>query len=337
VNDVLIVMLLDSWDVVGAVTFSKPIGYLEHGTDFDGTLRNADKAMDYFAVVGAIPFLDRIFDKNPVYRLGPPGFNVITGISVGHLIDRYQGKDKDYHDPETPDFLDQFIDAKNNDPENVDDAQIISWLMVNMIAGADTTAILIRSVVYYGLKNPEIWAKLVAEIREAVPKSSLPPAYKDVRNLPYLDAVVRESSRFHPGVAMTLERYVPKGGYTLSNGDYLAEGLAVGMNPYIICRNKSVFGPDANEFRPERWLRDEDAGESQEQFKPRLTAMNKADLSFGAGARICIGKNMALWQVFKVLATLIALYDFELVTKEWTVINSFFMRQEDFKIKLRRV
>lgn len=336
-NDILTLTLLDTWDVVGAVTFSKPIGYLEHGTDFDGTLRNADKAMDYFAVVGAIPFLDRIFDKNPVYRLGPPGFNVITGISVGHLIDRYQGKDKDYHDPETPDFLDQFIDAKNNDPENVDDAQIISWLMVNMIAGADTTAILIRSVVYYGLKNPEVWSRLVAEIREAVPKSSLPPAYKDVRNLPYLEAVVRESSRYHPGVAMTLERYVPKGGYTLSNGDYLPEGLAVGMNPYIVCRNKAVFGADANEFRPERWLRDENSGETQEEFKTRLTAMNKADLSFGAGARICIGKNMALWQVFKVLATLIALYDFELVTKEWTVINSFFMRQEDFKIKLVRV
>ena len=68
--------------------------------------------MDYFALVGAIPFLDRVFDKNPIYRLGPPGFNVITGISVGHLINRYQGNDKEHHDSDTPDFLDHFIEAK---------------------------------------------------------------------------------------------------------------------------------------------------------------------------------------------------------------------------------
>lgn len=322
---------------MGAVTFSKAIGYLERGTDFDGTLSNADKAMDYFAVVGTMPFLDKVFDKNPVRRFGPPGFNVITGISVGHLIDRYQGKDKDYHDPETPDFLDKFIDAKNDDPDNVDDAQIISWLMVNMIAGADTTAILIRSALYYSLQHPDVWAKLTAEVRAAVPKQSVPPAYKDVRGLPYLDAVVREASRIHPGVGMTLERYVPAGGYTLPSGQFLPEGVAVGMNPYIVNRNPAVFGPDADTFRPERWLRDEDAGETEEQFKLRLAAMNRADLSFGAGARLCIGKNMALWQSFKVLATLITLYDFELATKEWTVINSFFMRQEDFKVKMTRV
>ena len=111
----------DTWDVVGAITFSEPIGYLDKGKDFDATLQNADKAMDYFCVVGTMPFLDRVFDKNPVYRIGPPGFNTITSISIQHLIDRYQGKDKDVHDPNTPDFLDKFIEAKKADPDNVDE------------------------------------------------------------------------------------------------------------------------------------------------------------------------------------------------------------------------
>ncbi|KAI6784130.1 uncharacterized protein J7T54_004676 [Emericellopsis cladophorae] len=330
-------ILFYTWDIVGAVTFSQPIGYLDKGEDFDGTLYNADKAMDYFAVVGTMPFLDRVFDKNPIYRIGPPGFNTITGISVQHLIDRSLGKDKDMHDPNTPDFLDKFIETKKADPENVDDGQIISWLMVNMIAGADTTAITIRSALYYALKHPRVWQKLTEEVLTAGFRGRTPPPYKDARALPYVDAVIREALRVLPGVSMTLERYVPRGGYSLPSGDYLPEGAIVGMNPYITNRNKAIFGEDADDFRPERWLWDERSGETEEVFQARLTRMNKADLSFGAGSRLCVGKNMGLFQTYKVLVTLITLYDFKLTTdKEWKVINSFFARQEGFEVSMWR-
>lgn len=131
------VLVLDTWDVTGAVTFSKRFGYLDEGRDFDGTLYAADKAQDYFVVVGAIPILDRIFDKNPIRHIGPPGFNTSTGISIQSLGARYSGEDKDYHNPDVPDYLDKFIEAKKMNPDEVDDPQIISWLMVNMIAGSD--------------------------------------------------------------------------------------------------------------------------------------------------------------------------------------------------------
>ncbi|RSM00733.1 hypothetical protein CDV31_011658 [Fusarium ambrosium] len=330
--------LFYTWDVVGAVTFSQPIGYLEKGYDFDGTLSNADKAMDYFTVVGTMPFLDRVFDKNPVCHIGPPGFNTITGISIKHLVDRYQGNDKDYHDPEKPDFLDKFIEAKNADPENVNDAQIVSWLMVNMIAGADTTAITIRSSLYFSLKNPAVWKRLTDEVLAADFHGRTPPSYKEVKALPYVDAVIREALRMLPGVSMTMERYVPREGFTLPNGDYLPEGTIVGMNPYILARNKSVYGEDADTFRPERWLRDEANGETEEQFQKRLLLMNQTDLSFGGGSRICVGKNMGLFQTYKVLATLITLFEIELADqkKEWKVINSWFPRQEGLEVKMKK-
>lgn len=329
---------LDTWDVVGAVTFSQPIGYLEKGYDFDGTLHNADKAMDYFTVVGTMPFLDRVFDKNPICHIGPPGFNTIAGISVKHLVDRYQGNDKNYHDPATPDFLDKFIEAKKADPENVDDAQIVSWLMVNMIAGADTTAITIRSSLYFSLKHPSVWNRLTKEILTANFRGRTPPSYKEVKALPYVDAVIREALRMLPGVSMTMERYVPRGGFALPNGDYLPQGTIVGMSPYILARNKSIYGEDADEFRPERWMRDEEHGETEEGFQKRLLLMNQTDLSFGGGSRICIGKHMGLFQTYKVLATLVTLYEIELADpkKEWKVINSWFPRQEGVEVKLRK-
>ncbi|ROW10049.1 hypothetical protein VPNG_06518 [Cytospora leucostoma] len=317
-------LLYYTWDVVGAVTFSQPIGYLEKGHDFDGTLGDSETALDYFAVVGMIPVLDHWFDKNPVVHIGPPGFNTITGISLRHLVDRYQGKDADYHDPEQPDFLDKFIEAKHANPKEVDDAQIISWLMINMIAGADTTAATLRSAFYYSFRDKRIWKRLQDETLTAGLHNKIPVAYSDARAIPYVEAVVREALRILPGVSMPLERYVPQGGYRLSDGSLLPEGSILGVNPYLLARNKEIYGEDAEDFRPERWLRNEAVGETQEEFERRLAAMNSADLTFGGGRRICTGKNLGLFQVYKVLATLVALYEFDLVEpdREWKVINT---------------
>ncbi|KAJ5611906.1 hypothetical protein N7528_009011 [Penicillium herquei] len=302
-----------TWDVVGQATFSQPIGYLEKGYDFDNTLKTANIAMDYFTLVGQMPILDRLLDKNPVYRLGPPSFGTITNISIQHLVDRLQGSDAGYHDPAKPDFLDKFIQTKENFPDTVDDTLIISWLMVIMIAGADTTAITLNAALYSSLKQPSIWQRLRSEIPTHDSNSSFSAtSYKDSRNFPSLNAVVCEA----------LRRYVPA-------------GCVVGINPYVVGRNKSVFGENADTFRPERWLRDEKL-ETEEEFQQRLHLMNNTDLAFGGGSRICIGKHLAPLEVHKVLATLISRYDIAFVdpTKEWETHNSFFVRQSGIKVKL---
>ncbi|CAI7621231.1 unnamed protein product [Penicillium manginii] len=315
----------------------QPIGYLEKGYDFDGTLGTANIAMDYFTLVGQMPILDHLLDKNPIYKLGPPSFGTITNISVQHLVDRLQGADASYHDSEKPDFLDKFIEAKGNFPDVVDDTLIISWLMVIMIAGADTTAITLNAALYYSLKQPSVWQRLRSEIPVHDSNSSSTTSYKDSRTFPYLNAVVREALRCHPGVAMILERYVPNGGLNLPDGRHVPAGCVVGMNPYVVGRNESVFGEDAEKFRPERWLRDEKR-ETEDEFQERLRLMNNTDLAFGGGSRICIGKHLGLVEVYKVLATLISRYDISFVdpTKEWSTHNSFFVRQTGIEVKLSR-
>ena len=59
--------------------------------------------------------------------------------------------------------------------------------------------------------------------------------------------------RLHPGVAMPLERIVPQGGAEIC-GRFIPEGTVVGVHPWVIHRNESIFGKDAHEFRPDRWL-----------------------------------------------------------------------------------
>lgn len=60
----------------------------------------------------------------------------------------------------------------------------------------------------------------------------------------------------HPGVSYPLERIVPKTGAEIS-GFHLPAGTIVGMNAAVIHRDRSIFGDDADTFRPERWLSDD--------------------------------------------------------------------------------
>ncbi|KAK7959210.1 cytochrome P450 [Apiospora aurea] len=324
-----------AWDVVGTVTFSQPIGFLEKGCDFNGVLDAAKKSTDYFAAVGQIPVLDYWLDKNPVHRIGPPSFGAAVNIALQHLVDH------------------KFIEVKKSDPEIVDDSMIISYLMINLLAGADTTAITLCSAFYYGPRDLAVWSRLQKELDGIVKDKATPVSWRDARSSPYLEAVMREAIRMLPGVAMNFERYVPEGGLVVppatnakasrgqdQNQGFVPAGTIVGLNPYVVARNPSVYGDETNTFRPERWLKGEE--EPEAAYQMRLAAMNAADLSFGAGARVCIGKNLALLQAYKAVATLAARYDIELAdpASRWRVTNSWFPRQEgglDVRLKMRAV
>lgn len=80
-----------------------------------------------------------------------------------HLIARSSGKDPNFN-PKVPDFLQHFLNAKNTHPDLVDDGIIMGYLLVNLLAGADTTAITIRAIFYYALRHPEVYKKLEAEV-----------------------------------------------------------------------------------------------------------------------------------------------------------------------------
>ncbi|KAK3940293.1 Pisatin demethylase [Diplogelasinospora grovesii] len=324
-----------AWDLISSATFSRRFGYMDKGHDFDQTIATADKSLDYFATVGQMPFLDFLMDKNPIMRIGPPNLSNITGIALNSLVARLQGKDENY-DAKIPDFMQHFIESKNTHPDLVNDGVIMGYLLVNLLAGADTTAITLRAIFYFGLHNPSAWKKLEAEIAAAGFPADQPAPYNAARALPFLEAVCREAMRMHPGVGMLLERYVPAGGLTLPDGSYVPQGAAVGLNPYVIGRNKSVWGEDADEFRPERWLQNE--GEDDEAYKARLQKWNAADLTFGNGSRVCIGRNLALVEVYKIVATLVSRYEVELVDpkREWKVTCSWFPRQTGVICKLRK-
>lgn len=326
----------DTWDVMAKTTWSRRVGYLEKGYDFDGSLKVSEKAMDYLSAVGMNPKLDRLLEKNPIIRIGPPTFGAIADLGRSHLMARINGEDG--HDAAKPDFLDFYLEAQRQHPDVVDVYRILSYMLVNLAAGTDTAAISLRSVLYLSLKHPRVYARLEDEIL-AAPLSRLPAPYAEARRLPYLEAVMRECLRYLPGNCFALERYVPRGGLAMPDGSHVPEGTAVGFNAYVINRNEvnGVWGPDAGEFRPERWMRAD--GEAEDAFRARLQAMNAADLTFSAGSRKCLGINIGKVEVTKTVATLVRLFRFELAhpDQDWSIHNSIFPRQSGviFKVMQR--
>ena len=95
--------------------------------------------------------------------------------------------------------------------------------------------------------------------------------------------MVSEALRMCPSVALSMPRYPPKGGVTIC-GEYFPETVQVGCNAHVIHFNKENFGDDADDFNPERWLVSD----------VRNKEMEKYLLTFGAGSRTCVGKNISL-------------------------------------------
>lgn len=213
-------------------------------------------------------------------------------------------------------------------------------MLVNLAAGADTTAATLRTIFYYTLRNPRVWSTLQSAILAAPfaqPSArALPAPYSQARAIPYLEAVVREALRLVPGNLFPQERYVPAGGLTLPDGRFVPEGTAVGFSAYVTHRNKATWGEDAGEFRPERWLQAE--GEADEAYAGRMRRYNDSDLSFGAGSRKCIGMNLGLLEVYKAVATLVAMFDVELVDRDvpWTLKAELFPRATGITCRIRR-
>lgn len=211
-------------------------------------------------------------------------------------------------DPNRQDMMSQFLEAKKTHPETVNDAIVHLYVMSNILAGSDMTAIVMRTCIYHALKNHNILARLRNEFEAA--GLTYPPPYKATLALPYLNAFMREAMRIHPATSFTLERVVPAGGMTSPNGHTLPAGTIVSASPWSIHFNKEVYGDDVDTFNPDRWL--QGADESSEAYKQRLTTMKSSDMSFSKGPRVCLGMHIAEQELWKAIPTLLGLFDVSL-------------------------
>ena len=236
-------------------------------------------------------------------------------------------------DSQRHDMLAGFIAAKTKHPDTVDDTMVLRYTMTNIISGSDTTSIAMTSILYNILKSPTVLTRLRAELDAA--NLTYPPDFRTASALPYLNAVIREGLRIHPVIGFSSERIVPPAGLHLPDGRRLPPGAVVAMSAWITHFDTEIYGVDAADFRPERWLRG--ANEDTHTFEERLAKMNRADLTFSVGPRACLGKHIGRLEIWETVPTLVACFEMDLVESGSGVgFNSaFFVKFAGVDVKIR--
>lgn len=167
-----------------------------------------------------------------------------------------------------------FTDVWLQQEDKMSQEDVFLGVAASVGGGSDTTYVTIVNIIHLLGEHPEVSGKLRDEIDEAVKRDGLKKgliSYETARRLPYLQAVIKESMRIIPIVAVQPPRVVPKGGDTLA-GYFFCEGLTVGVNPWSTRMNTKYFGDDADIFVPERWLGEgEDAKRNEYYHMPVWT------------------------------------------------------------------
>ncbi|KAF2446021.1 cytochrome P450 monooxygenase-like protein [Karstenula rhodostoma CBS 690.94] len=328
-TDIMLWYNYTTFDIISDLTFGEPLGCLrERGyhpwVDLLLGLLKAQGIMatrNKYPLVAAYDRLVSLFSDNSAALRARLSFG--QGLTA---------KVKERLEAQTPraDFFSEVIKNQGIGEKALSRGEMVTSGQALLAAGSETTATLLSGVTFLMLKNPDIYTKLVQEIRGRF-TSAEQITFAAVEKLEYTIAVLQEALRYYPPVPTGFPRVAPKGGDTVS-GRYIPGGTAVYVSQHATNHSARNFAePDA--FVPERWLKD-----TPEKFKQdNRAAMNP----FSFGPRNCIGKNLAYAEMRVILAKVIWHFDLELMPgmDDWLERHKLFMLWEKpaLMVRLRRV
>ncbi|KAK1946018.1 Cytochrome P450 86A8 [Phytophthora citrophthora] len=194
-------------------------------------------------------------------------------------------------------------ETKQPDPKYLRDV-VVSF----MTAGRDSTTAALTWFFYTVSQHPEVEAKIRQEIAVKTPElmsGDIPsPSLAQVNELVYLEATVKEALRLNPAVPSNIREALED--VTLCDGTVVKAGEAVSWSSYSMGRMPHVWGPDAKEFKPERWI-EADTG--------KLIAVSPYKFTlFNAGPRSCLGTKLAMMEVKITAASVLSKYHLTVVS-----------------------
>ncbi|KAF8939725.1 hypothetical protein BGZ58_008914 [Dissophora ornata] len=217
------------------------------------------------------------------------------------------------------DLLDLFVKWRDDDGRALSDVELRDVFINFIIAGRDTTAQALSWMYYEVMMNPVVQQNIWQEVDQLGGEPNYDMLTKEMR---YSSAVFHEALRLYPAVPRNLKTAVADD--VLPNGTIVRAGDRVMFSSYAIGRNKSVWGPQATEFVPERWFEGNAAeiekGVLQNRNYPQGHVWPKVRKespskfsSFNAGPRICLGQTFATLEALTVINMISSRFEFKLV------------------------
>lgn len=291
-----------AFDIIGDLAFGAPFGMLRNGVDlaevresptsppiYAPAIEILNRRGEVSATLGCFPALKPYarYLPDPFFSNGLNAVKSLAGIAIASVKNRLDNPP----DVERKDLLSRLQEGRDDAGQPLGREELTAEALTQLIAGSDTTSNSSCALLNYLVCNPRVFAKLQAELDQAIPSGVDVPTHDMVRDLPYLNNVIEETLRHHCTSGIGLPRQVPPDstGVTIL-GHFFPAGTVLSVPTYTLHHSKDIWGDDVEEFKPERW----------ENITPR---QKLAFIPFSYGPRSCVGRNVAEMEMKLIAAT----------------------------------
>ncbi|CAG7921899.1 unnamed protein product [Penicillium olsonii] len=287
-----------SFDIMGAVGFGKEFNNLGTGIEHPA-IKAVHDHMGILGVLGHVPWFLNLASRIPGAASGYSSFFKWCG-------DEIERKQKDWSADETPQdvvswllkaYVEKDVSAAPSEAALHEDSRVV------IVAGSETTATTLASVLYYLVKNPAVLANLQRQLDDAIPAGADDWSYEKVKSISYLDDIIQETLRLRPAVMTGGYRVTPEEGITVDEV-YIPGGVNVFV-PVQLVQTDERYYTNAKDFVPERWNEKRDMCTDGAPFFP-----------FVLGPYSCPGKNLAILSLRVSLSVLVQTFNIEFAPGE---------------------
>ncbi|GMH22695.1 hypothetical protein Nepgr_024538 [Nepenthes gracilis] len=198
------------------------------------------------------------------------------------------------------DLLTRFMKKKGSYTDKFLQHVILNFLL----AGRDTSSVALSWFFWIVSRDPRVEEKILIEICTVLMETrgsdtckwlDQPLGFEELDRLTFLKASLSETLRLYPSVPEDSKHVIAND--VLPDGTFVPAGSSVTYSIYSVGRMESIWGEDCLEFKPERWLSSDGSRiEMQDSYK---------FVSFNAGPRICLGKDLAYLQMKSIAAAVL--------------------------------
>ncbi|KAJ3785301.1 cytochrome P450 [Lentinula aff. detonsa] len=208
-----------------------------------------------------------------------------------------------------------FRDAVRNDQQrsslcvSLADDQVASgltdlekeWVAGSLsVAALETTSTTLSFFLYAMVLHPKVQQEAQLEIDRVVGRSRN-PTFADMVHLPYVRAILKEVLRWQPAIPLAVPHIVMEDDWY--EGYFIPKGTTCIPNIWSMNRDKDIYGPEADQFRPERFLRQSEKGagyELRDEYEN-----DDGHCAYGFGRRVCVGRHVADNALFIDICTIL--------------------------------
>lgn len=322
--------LLDTWDTYAkknqSINIDKEMKVLTLKNLFNTAFTHINIDLDHFGKLLVSLHTDLNTQLRSLLRLRwrlptPTRAKHFEKVRELHQIIRQQIKSRLNSEEKLDDVLGALIEGYKNEQNRLEAEQhLMDELLILFTAGHETTAAQLIWTWVLLSKSPAVWQRLYEEINSVL--GTRVPSYEDLNNLPYLHAVIYESLRMYPAVPSVLRQSVNA---DVIDGYPIPAQVQIDVPIYSVHR-RTDYWENPQGFNPDRFLSN-DINDEKYRY---------AFIPFGAGPRICLGKNFALVEMALIIAMIMQRYRLDLPSRfELEIAPLAVVREPQLDLKMR--